>query len=406
MDEKNQKKQLLIKFLCVIAALSLWLYIYNIENPIKDANITVPVEVTNMSSLTDMKLALVSDKPLTVTLSVRGSVTDISNMKASDFSLVADMSGYAVKKGESKMPVEVKKSPGDITIVNSDNLWVQVTIDESTQKSLDIQFASDGEAKAGYTTLHSISDITKAIVSGPKDYVNSVQSVLAKYSIDNLSTNSKIKIKLQALDANGKNVDKVSIDPSSIDVTIPVKRTKSVDVNINTIGSLSSGSIKSIVPTSAKVDIEGDSSIVDGINSIQTENIDLSKLNGQDTIDVKLIVPKGVIVVDSTGTARVKITYDKSYSKTIQKTMTLPVSLKGLNPIYNATTNPSQVNVIVSGNESDINAMQTSSITCNVDMTGNIDGNYSKTVNVGLPDKISKVSIDAATVNVIVTKKS
>lgn len=406
MDEKNKKKQLLIKFLCVIAALSLWLYIYNIENPIKDTNITVPVEITNMSSLSDMKLALVSDKPLTVTLSVRGSVTDISNMKASDFSLVADMSGYVVKKGESKIPVEVKKSPGGITIVNVDNLWVQVTIDTSAQKSLDIQFASQGEAKQGYSALHSVSDITKAIVNGPKAYVDSVQSVVAKYSIDNLSANSKTKIKLQALDVNGNNVDKVSIDPVSIDVTIPIRKTKSVDVNVNTTGSIPNGTIKSILPTSAKVDIQGDSSVVDSIDSIQTENIDLSTLNGKDTVDVKLIVPKDVIVVDSTGTARVKITYDKSYSKTIQKTVTLPVLFKGLNSTYNATSNPAQVNVVVSGNESDINAMQTSAITCNVDMTGNVDGNYSKTVNLGLPDKISKVSIDAATVNVTVTKKS
>lgn len=407
MDEKNQKQQLLIKFICVIAALSLWLYIYNIENPIKDVNITVPVEITNMSSLSDVNLALVSDKPLTVTLSVRGSVEDISDIKASDFSLVADMSGYAVKKGKSKIPVEVKKSPGSVSIVNSDNLWVQVTIDTSAQKSFDIQFEPQGKEKEGYNASHVVSNITKAVITGPKAYTDLVQSVLAKYSVDNISSNLKTKIKLEALDANGNNVDKVNINPPSIDVTIPVKKTKSVDVIINTIGSIPNGGISSVLPTSSKVDIEGESSVIDNINSIETENIDLSKLNGKDLADVKLIVPKGVALVNSTGTVRVKITYGQSSStKIIQKTMTLPVSFIGLSPLYNANTNPAQVNVVVSGYESDINALQASAITCSVDMTGNTDGNYSKTVNLGLPAKISKVSQDATTVNVTVTKKN
>ena len=407
MDEKNEKQQLLIKFICVIAALSLWLYIYNIENPIKDVNITVPVEITNMSSLSDVNLALVSDKPLTVTLSVRGSVADISNIKASDFSLVADMSGYAVKKGKSKIPVEVKKSPGSISIVNSDNLWVQVTIDASAQKSFDIQFAAQGKAKDGYTPSTLESSITKAVITGPKIYTDMVQSIIAKYSVDNLSSELKTKIKLQALDANGDSVDKVIINPASIDVTIPVKKIKSVDVIINTIGSIPDGGTASVLPTSAKVDIEGESSVIDNINSIETENLDLSKLNGKDLADVKLIVPKGAALVNSTGTVRAKITYGKTTStKITQKTVTIPVSFRGLDPIYNASSNPAQVSVVVSGNESDINAMQTSAITCSVDLTGNAAGSYSKTVNLGLPDKISKVSLGVATVNVTVTKKN
>lgn len=402
MEEKNNKKQLLIKFLCVIAALSLWLYIYNIENPIKDVNLTVPVEIANMSSLSDINLAMVADKPPTVTLTIRGNVTDVSNIKASDFSLVADMSGYVVKKGENKIPVQVKKSPGSINIVNSDNLWVQVTIDDSTQKSLDIEFKSEGKVKDGFAALHSVSSITKAVVTGPKIYTDLVHSVSAKYSVDNLSTDLKTKIKLEALDVNGKTVNGVIINPSSIDVTIPIKKVKSVDVIINTISTLPMGGVKSVLPVNPKIDIAGDSSVIDSITSLQTESIDVSKLNGKDTIDVKLIVPKDVAVVDNSTTVKVKINYDKI----IQKTVALPVQFKGLESSYNAVSNPLQVNVVVSGSESDINAIQTSAITCNVDMTGNADGNYSKTVNLGLPDRISKVSIDVAVVNVTVTKKN
>lgn len=402
MEEKNNKKQLLIKFLCVIAALSLWLYIYNIENPIKDVNLTVPVEIANMSSLSDINLAMVSDKPPTVTLTIRGNVTDVSNIKASDFSLVADMSGYVVKKGENKIPVQVKKSPGSINIVNSDNLWVQVTIDDSTQKSLDIEFKSEGKVKDGFAALHAVSSITKAVVTGPKIYTDLVHSVYAKYSVDNLSTDLKTKIKLEALDVNGKTVNGVIINPSSIDVTIPIKKVKSVDVIINTTGTLPSGGVKSVLPVNPKIDIAGDSSVIDSITSLQTESIDVSKLNGKDIIDVKLILPKDVAVVDNSTTVKVKINYDKI----IQKTVALPVQFKGLESSYNAVSNPLQINVVVSGSESDINAMQTSAITCNVDMTGNADGNYSKTVNLGLPDRISKVSIDVAVVNVTVTKKN
>jgi YbbR domain-containing protein len=401
VEEKNKRQQLLIKLVCVVAALSLWLYIYNIENPIKEVNFTVPVEIANLSSLSDINLAMVSDKPLTVTLNISGSITDISNLKASDFTLVADMSGYVVRRGDNKIPVEIKKSPGSIKIVNGDNLWVKVTIDDLNQKSLSIQFTPNGKAKDGYLAMHPVTSITKAVVTGPKIYTDLVQSISAKYSIDNLSADFKTNIKLEALDANGNTVSGVNINPSNIDAAIPVKKVKSVDVIINTTGSIPSIGVKSVSPVNPTIDIAGDSSVIDSITSIETENIDLSKLNGKDTIDVKLILPKGVAVTDNSTTVKVKITYENI----IQKTLTLPVQFNGLDSAYNAVSSPSQVNVIVSGSESDINGILPSTITCYVDVTGNIDGSYNKTVNVKLPDRISKVSIDAATVNVTVTKK-
>ena len=73
-------------------------------------------------------------------------------------------------------------------------------------------------------------------------------------------------------------------------------------VSVKTQGNLENGgTVKSIVSLPDKIDISGEESTLSNINSLDTEIIDLSKLAGKDTVEVKVIVPKGVTLVNSNG---------------------------------------------------------------------------------------------------------
>ncbi len=98
--KKSKTKNIIVKICCIIASFALWLYIFNIENPIKEQKITVPVNIVNKESMNEMELALVPKEASTVTLIIKGNVKDIYSVKAEDFKVEADLNSFGLKKGE------------------------------------------------------------------------------------------------------------------------------------------------------------------------------------------------------------------------------------------------------------------------------------------------------------------
>src|SRR5471030_838539 len=126
----------------------------------------------------------------------------------------------------------------------------------------------------------------------------------------------------------------VSIKPDSIQVTVPIKKIKTVPISVKTQGSLENGGVlKSIMPLPEKVDISGDEGILSKINGLDTEIIDLSKLSGKDTVEAKLVVPNGVTLVNSNGMIKAKIDFDKG----IQKILNLDIQTINVGNNYTVT---------------------------------------------------------------------
>ncbi|WML36219.1 hypothetical protein [Clostridium sp. OS1-26] len=150
MEEKNKRQQIIIRICCVIASAILWLYIFNVENPMRERKISVPVQVINKDVLAQSKLVPVGEEQLNATLTIRGNASDIYSIKTEDFKLESDLGAYVVKKGENKIPVIVRKSPETVRIVNSENLWVTITLDELKQETVPVKIITEGKAKEGF----------------------------------------------------------------------------------------------------------------------------------------------------------------------------------------------------------------------------------------------------------------
>lgn len=88
----------------------MWLYIFNIENPIKEQKITVPVNIVNKESMNEMELALVPKEASTVTLIIKGNVKDIYSVKAEDFKVEADLNSFGLKKAKIKYLLKSRKA--------------------------------------------------------------------------------------------------------------------------------------------------------------------------------------------------------------------------------------------------------------------------------------------------------
>lgn len=401
MEEKSKRQQVIIKVCCVIASFVLWLYIFNVENPVRERKLVVPVQMINKDILAQSKLVPVGEENVNITLDIKGNASDIYSVKPDDFKLESDLSAYVVKKGENKIPVQIKKSPGSIKIVNSENLWVSINLDEIIQKTVSVKVVVEGKAKEGFYAEQPRIRTENVEIDGSREAVNSVNRVVATCNIKDASKEINITVPLRAEDSSGNIVKNISVKPDSMQVTVPIKNIKSVPISVKTQGDLENGGIlKSVVSSPEKIDISGEESVLASIDSLDTEIVDLSKLGEADTVETKVVVPKGVTLINSNGIVKAKINSDKG----IEKTLNLDIKTINVGNNYNITMDTDKANVTISGLESTINNLKVEDLNCFVDLNNLVEGQYDVPVTINLPNGVSKVSQQPTSIKVTIKK--
>ncbi|KZL93231.1 CdaR family protein [Clostridium magnum] len=401
MEEKSKRQQVIIKVCCVIASFVLWLYIFNVENPVRERKLVVPVQMVNKDILAQSKLVPVGEENISITLDIRGNASDIYSVKPEDFKLESDLSAYVVKKGENRIPVEIKKSPGSIRIVNNENLWISINLDEIIQKTVSVKVIVEGKAKEGFYAEQPIIRTENVQITGPQQDANSVNRVVAICNIKDASKDINITASLKPEDSSGNIVKNVSVKPDSLQVIVPIKNIKGVPISVKTQGNLVNGGVlKSVVPSPEKIDISGEEEILSNINVLNTEIIDLGKLTENDTVEIKVLVPKGVTLVNSNGIVKVKINFDKG----IQKTLSLDIKTINVGNNYSITMDNNKADLTISGLESTVNNLKIEDLSCFVDLNNLAEGEYDVPVTINVPDGISKVSQQPTSIKVTIKK--
>ena len=400
MERKSKKEQFIIKACCAIAAFILWLYIFNIENPIKERSLTVPVKVINQSMLSESKLAPVIDGEVSISITISGNVTDIYSIKPEQFDLQADLSALALKKGENKVPVTVITSPAGIKVVNADSLWVTINIDELVKKTVPVKVILEGKTKEGFYAINPELNNKEAIVSGPAKSVNSVKYAVARCDINGAYKDISFNAQLQPEAETGTKFQYVLVEPKVMNITVSVKKVKTVGINVKLSESLNNSTgIKSVLPEENTIQIAGDDEYINSISSLDTEPVDIKNLKGATSIEAKLVVPKGIAIVNNISEIKLNITYNNL----IQQEFTLSVKAKNLTSGLTTDLN-SSVSITVSGTESLINSLKGENIDCFVDLNNLGEGTYDLPVNTKLPEGISRISLSPANVSVTIKK--
>lgn len=399
MGKKSKTENIIVKICCIIASFALWLYIFNIENPIKEQKITVPVNIVNKESMNELELALMPKEVNTVTLIIKGNVKDIYSVKAEDFKVEADLNSFGLKKGENKIPVKVKKSPGSIKIVNEENLWTKITLDKLKSKTVPIKIKVTGTPKDGYAALNPIIKEETATIYGTETYINKVKEVVGKCNIEGKSSEIKTNISLQAKTYDGDIINEVSVEPSKVYVKIPLTRIKRIPVNMRFSEDISNNkNIESITPLQSEVEISGEEEVIQNIKYIDTEMININSIKiGHENIESNLVVPKGVILVSGNSTIKLKVKFkviedkkedeknkDKNKEdKIIEKKATKDINIINEPKDKEVLLSQSNVTINMKGNKDVIDKINVDNIKCYVDLK-----------NVSLGENIVKVIVD------------
>ena len=394
MDNWKNKQKIIVQLVCLLLSLGLWIYVTNIENPIKSYELSkVPVEIKNSDSLKDVGLVLAPNQQFYVSLKIEGSSRDIFSIDKSDFTISVDLSEFVLKNGENKVAVNIENSPSTVKIKNSNGLTITINTETYLTKEVPVKSKIDVISKSSYYVSAPVFSPETIVVSGPESLVNKVTKVIAEGQESNVVKTIVKDYIIKAVDENDDEVTGVQLSQKWAEATIEITEGKTVPIKINTIGTLENGlRLKSISSTITEIGITGPESKLSSISEIGTETINLSEIKDSTNIDVALGIPDGILIHNGESSITVSIVVEKVQTKEF----TIDYSIKGEKEGITVTPDNNKVTIIVSAFEDVLNSITEENFTAELDVSEYIEeGEFSKAPTVNL------VGVDNANINSI-----
>lgn len=406
MDKGNKGQSLIVKVICLLLSLGLWLYISNVENPVRTYELKkIPVELINVGAVTDSKFSIVKDQEFTVDLRLEGPSSEVIKANKEDFKIVADMSAYALKSGENTIPVQIQSYPENINIKNNGFLGIKVNLEDLIKKELTVTSKVNIGYKSNIYEKDKAITPAKVTISGGKSSVEKVTQAVISGEEKNVDKDTQSAYNIKFLDTSGNEITDVDADHNEAQLAITVINGKSVPINLKTTGNLQQGLYLDGTELSKNyINIVGNNEVLDNIKSIDTQPLDISALQEDSELNVKLNIPQGITVEDNQEDIKAKIKIRKDQNAI--KNISCNVNYINLNESLALDSSTQTVNVSLSGIQSALDKITADNINITMDLSNVTDeGTFDYTPKVTLTSGENITVSSVENVKVVIKKK-
>lgn len=401
---RKSKQEITAIIACVMLAFIMWIYAMTAKNPLDNQTVdNIPVQLINTEVLEQFDLALSPEQNFTVSLDIKGKVLDLASATNPErFSVVADFNNAPVlRKGENTIPIDIIAFPNGIQIENPTKLQysIKVKLEALEEKSIPVKINLVGSVMEGYGYLEPISKPNEMLVRGPESVVNSVKIIEGQIDITDKSDNYTRSIGIRPLDKDGKEVKYVTLGSKVVDVSVPIKPAKEVNVVVKTTGEIPGNKVlKKINQSQEKIIILGDKTYLDKVKEIETLTFDLSTIRSthKDTLSMKL--PEGIDIFSGTNTVNVEFVVENI----LESTISIPINIINPRGGFSYSTSVPDISITLRGAESILSTLNTDSISAIIDVNGLDEGQHSMGFEVNLPSglAVTKRTPDKVTVTI------
>ncbi len=335
--EKTNKKKFSIRKLVyndkylivcsIIAAIIIWIITSMNLSPETTKQISVPVTIDFSGTLAEqLGIEYYGDKEITVEATISCKKYLAKDINESD--LVATLQTSTVTStGYLSVPITVTPSDAaaEFTIERYYPTSAQGYFDVAQNVSMpvEINFVNSNFTADGYVAGDTTFNQSSVLLSGPKDYISNVKSVVADVTLENDLTESQIvNLEPKALDSNGNEVRYITITvpegESSVVATIPILKVQLLKPSVSFVGGPDNA--ESILDVEYSVDsVQVGALESAALTTLNLGNISFADLNvGTNTFDFDANAINGITVLDGTSTITVTVTVPDDYStKTI-----------------------------------------------------------------------------------------
>mgnify|MGYP002559682683 FL=1 len=323
MEKKNRKVVQIV--LAVLITLALWCYMEFYDSPNSELVIKdIPVEFTNEDTiLAENGLMLLSGYDTTVDLTLEGKRWVLMKLDPSEVRIVADTSSIAsagVQTLNYSWILPNGISPSDVSVKSRSIYNITVTVGTLYSKPVPVEVEVKGQVADGYFTGDITIDPQTLTLRAEREDMLNVHHAKVTVNLAGATSTLIETLEYTLYDANDVPVynDNIRASTKLIQVTVPVRTTKTVPLEMEMVGTELMKSVD-VKITPASVTLVGEGSTLDTISKITLDRIYVEDLvpglNGPYTYTIKL--PAGVTTTDGTSEAVVTVAIDGTTEGTV-----------------------------------------------------------------------------------------
>jgi len=352
-------------------AIILWFLITATQSSITTFPGTIPISFNNISS----DLVAIPDQD-SVQIKISAENVNLGSIKESNFRASIDLSG--LNEGTYKKDVIVNSSDSNIKITTINPNVITVRIEKKVSKKVPARVRFDGSASDGFGVADTSIDPAEVEISGAESIIQTITEVVAPIKLTGENADFAKKAELFAYTASGQEIKNVIINPDSATAKVKIAKTgetKTIGIKVNVSGNLAPGYWVSSISTDPQViTISGPQAQIASIKYIETEQVDISNLKGNETFSVGLIIPPGFVTQGNVTSVKVKM--DVSQSDNAKEVTLVPNFLNLEKNLQVSSFNPSKILAIFTGPKDTIGQINSDNITLDIDLSSTIAGNF------------------------------
>lgn len=281
-----------LKVLSVALAALLWLVVINSQDPIETATFEdIPVTIINEDALTakDKIPEIVEGDMVDVVVEARRSICE--KLTKADIVAVADFEKISVTDA---VPIDVSVqgySEREAEIIRGMNQVMKLRLEDSISKDFRVKISTTGQTADGYVIGDMEASPNMITLTGSSTQIGKVKEVVLMVDVEGVSSESYAVGTPIIYDMNGDVVDssKVTMGTKEVSVTIPVLKTKTVRIEVVTLGEPAMGyEVGNVLFQPEAVTVAGKPTDLVLLGSTLTAKVDVTEQNGavEETFDI------------------------------------------------------------------------------------------------------------------------
>jgi YbbR domain-containing protein len=393
------KSNLPQKIISIVFAIILWTYVAGDQNPNIVRTIrNIPVEIQNESVLKSKNLIRMNTDIQEVSVKIEGRRNDVAAFKPYDIKVVADI-GSINASGKHQIPVKVINIPNNIDIVDISPPYIQVDIEDIVNNQLPVELKLEGRPAENHKVLEAEIVPNEIIVTGPRSLVSKVHTAVVRMDITDARYDITRSLPIILYDERERQIsDDLDLSADFVRVYQKIRAVKTVPVKVNTSGKLPDGlEIVSIVAKPDNVTIAGSDNDISKVTAIETEPVDLSKVQATSTVKAQLISLDGIDVIEGEP-VMVDITVKEQDVQ--EEVAVTDLVIENLPDGLEINDKPRSITLSVSGPYSLIKKLKPADVKVVVNAEGMSRGRHDVTPTIILPEGIKLIKVEPQPVSV------
>ncbi|MGB9812853.1 MAG: CdaR family protein [Thermovenabulum sp.] len=390
-----------LKVLSVLAALIMWMYVMNEQNPQVTYVIkNVPIKFVNLD--TEKYVIKEDGRNYFVNVKVKARRSIIVGLKPEDISAQVNLQGRG--EGDNLLPVNVTV-PNYVELVDFTPKEILISLDRVIESQVNVVANVKGIPAEGYVAKPAVLQPQTVVIRGPKSVVDVAKNAVVDVDISGKASTVVTKLPVKVFDEKGAEQKNLSVEPDTVEVIVPIVKATTVSLKPVVIGNPLSGYIvKDIKIEPYNIFIIGNEEVIKNISELTTKPVDISQISTDTVVETQIIYPDGVVPVDENmKNARITIYIEKAESKELYFN-TNDLEVRNLKEGYQVLLEEKGFVLTVVGPESMIEKVSKKDVRCFVDLSQLTEGKHEVKVqaNVSAPYKIE--NIEPSTVKVTITR--